>query len=247
MIKPLIRRINSWWLKKTSLSKCIIAIICAVSLSKIFEETHQMVQMKLSETIAEWIMLTIGITVLLLVSYFLTVALQSKERLRNISNYDTLTELHSRHYLEENTPRIIAEARRHEWYVWAIMLDLNKFKPINDRFGHHEGDRLLQYFARQLLDAIRDTDLCVRLGGDEVVIIGSDPNYDAVSSLVERILKDMGAWSMEIGGVTIKMTAAIGFSTKKLTKGSNISLEEIIREADNEMYKNKKISQQTTA
>ncbi|HBI34054.1 MAG TPA: hypothetical protein DEA43_02260 [Candidatus Moranbacteria bacterium] len=240
MIISLIRKINRWWLSKKFLSKCIIAVICAISLSKIFEQVHQFVQIKLSETIAERIMFSVSVTVLLITSYLLTIALQGKEKLRNISNYDTLTGLHSRHFLEENKSRIIAEARRHEWCVWAVMLDLNKFKPINDRFGHHEGDRLLKYFARRLLDVVRDTDLCVRLGGDEVVIIGSDPNYDAVTTLVERILKDMETWSLEIEGVTIKMTAAVGFSTKRLFKGSSITLEEIIKEADDEMYKNKK-------
>lgn len=113
------------------------------------------------------------------------------EKLRNQARHDVLTGLGNRRKLEEDLSRAIHRAERTGSRGYVLLLDLDKFKAINDKHGHAAGDAALRTVAQRLLDCVRDTDTVVRLGGDEFVIvtadIAADPDTDGITALTKRI------------------------------------------------------------
>jgi diguanylate cyclase (GGDEF)-like protein len=97
--------------------------------------------------------------------------LRLRDTLRSQSIRDPLTGLHNRRSLEETLERELLRARRAEWPVGLLMLDLDKFKAINDTFGHDAGDEVLKGVAHVLQTRLRGTDLVCRYGGEEFVIV----------------------------------------------------------------------------
>ena len=84
---------------------------------------------------------------------------------------DALTGLGNRRYFDEQLKRAMHQANRHQTHVGLIVIDLDKFKPINDTYGHKVGDKVLNHFAKALESSIRDSDSAFRFGGDEFAII----------------------------------------------------------------------------
>lgn len=113
------------------------------------------------------------------------------EKLRSQARHDLLTGLGNRLKLEEDLSRSIRRAERTGSQGHVLLLDLDKFKAINDKFGHAAGDEVLRTVAQRLLACVRDTDTVVRLGGDEFVIvtadIAADPDAYDITALTNRI------------------------------------------------------------
>jgi len=112
-------------------------------------------------------------------------------RISFMAHHDLLTGLANRAYFSEKIEDAVARLRRHGEPFAILMLDLDKFKHVNDTFGHPAGDQLLKETAQRLKAALRETDVLARLGGDEFAIIQSgqtNPREDAVS-LANRIVK----------------------------------------------------------
>ncbi len=109
----------------------------------------------------------------------------SEQRLRYLAYHDELTGLTSRARFMDRLEHTLALARRHRTAFAVLYLDLDRFKPINDRFGHAAGDRLLRHVARTLIGCVREIDTVARLGGDEFAIVlaelqaGSDAEFVA--------------------------------------------------------------------
>ena len=101
----------------------------------------------------------------------LRLAAEMTEELRHMAQHDLLTGLPNRALFSDRVNRELAYARRHDGRFALIFLDLDKFKPINDSYGHAVGDVLLQQVARRLQDAVRASDTVGRIGGDEFVIL----------------------------------------------------------------------------
>src|SRR5690606_27122716 len=89
------------------------------------------------------------------------------QELRQQARHDSLTGLGNRLLLEEHLSRAIRRAARTGLQGHVLLLDLDRFKPINDTFGHAAGDAVLRTVAQRLLACVRDTDTVTRLGGDE--------------------------------------------------------------------------------
>jgi len=109
------------------------------------------------------------------------------ERLRHLGLTDALTGVRNRRYFEE---RILDECRavqRHGRSLACLFLDLDYFKKINDSFGHHNGDLVLQSTARCISQQIRDSDLLSRYGGEEFVLLLLDSDHDKALEIAERI------------------------------------------------------------
>ncbi len=96
---------------------------------------------------------------------------QAEERMRHIAQTDSLTGLPNRLALQHRLAQLLPEARRHQWQLAIMFIDLDRFKIINDTLGHQIGDELLREVAIRLSHVIRETDFVARLGGDEFVII----------------------------------------------------------------------------
>ena len=96
---------------------------------------------------------------------------QAQERIEFLALHDVLTQLPNRNFLNEFVPRVLAQARRQDQPVAFLFIDLDGFKPINDLYGHDAGDALLKEVALRMQSIVRETDLVVRLGGDEFLMI----------------------------------------------------------------------------
>src|SRR2546421_7735172 len=106
--------------------------------------------------------------------------------------YDPLTGLPNRILLHERLTDALAHARNHDGRVAVLFLDLDRFKSVNDNFGHATGDHLLTAVADRLRDAVRGDDLLARLGGDEFVVICQEITYPGeAETIAERILMSL--------------------------------------------------------
>lgn len=155
------------------------------------------------------------------------------------ANYDELTGLPNRRLLFEQLRSALAQADRRpkdDQTVAVLFLDLDKFKPINDRFGHAAGDKVLRTVAEKLKDAIRQSDSACRIGGDEFVIllnnVGSELNIARIAS---KILENI-SHPIPIEDQRIEMTASLGISLYP-TDGKDA--ETLIARADAAMYQAK--------
>lgn len=138
---------------------------------------------------------------------------QLREReceLQHAAFHDLLTELPNRRYLVERCESALAHAERHKESVALLLIDLDHFKPINDRFGHAAGDLMLQVIARRLREHVRLGDTVARLGGDEfaVLICGSDAESQA-REIAERLLAELSE-PVHYGAERLRVTISIG-------------------------------------
>ena len=118
-----------------------------------------------------------------------------------------------------------------------LVFDLNKFKPINDTYGHHEGDYVLKEFAMALLETFRECDVIGRWGGDEFVVFLTDTEADSVKRILARFSDKIVKLNQEINK-PYRIEYSCGVS--HYSYDSPLSIEKRIEEADNEMYKEKR-------
>jgi diguanylate cyclase (GGDEF)-like protein len=109
------------------------------------------------------------------------------QRALKLAMQDSLTDLGNRRYFDEQLSRAINHASRQHSDVGLIVSDLNKFKAINDTFGHHVGDKVLQHFALALKTSVRECDSLFRFGGDEFAIIVEDASQESLDIIHHRI------------------------------------------------------------
>ena len=137
--------------------------------------------------------------------------LRERERaLQHAAFHDSLTELPNRRYLVERCESAMAHAERHAESLALLLIDLDHFKPINDRFGHAAGDLMLQVIAKRLREHVRAGDAVARLGGDEfaALICGSDAESQA-REIAERLLAELAA-PVLYGTENLRVTISIG-------------------------------------
>ncbi|MHC1713131.1 MAG: EAL domain-containing protein [Solidesulfovibrio sp.] len=151
--------------------------------------------------------------------------------------HDALTGLPNRSLLADRLDRALARAKRRSDYQYAVlMIDLNKFKGINDTLGHHAGDQLLVEVAKRLLSCVRSMDTVARLGGDEFAIILEEFKVKKeVMTVVERIGLALGK-PFVLCGTAVTPGASIGIV---LRTGEYDAAEDIMRDADIAMYRAK--------
>ena len=144
--------------------------------------------------------------------------------LRHQARHDPLTGLGNRRTLTE---LLAADGRRA-----LLLVDLDDFKPVNDRLGHAAGDELLIQVARRLLAEVRPADTVVRIGGDEFAVVIHDGDAGAAVPVAERIVAAAGA-PFEIAGVSVRIGASVGVSAAE----DAADAARLVREADEAMYR----------
>ena len=124
----------------------------------------------------------------------------------------------------------------------ALYFDVNKFKAINDTYGHDIGDEILKVVARRLRGAVSSNDVVARLGGDEflVLILGDDAS--AIDTVVERVSQRLQQPVSLSGGLVLEISAAIGQS---YTSGPVLKLDDLLRDSDQAMYRSKGSTKRT--
>lgn len=157
---------------------------------------------------------------------------KTTEQLVHMANHDALTGLPNRFLLEDRLNQALMNNKRGQ-YFGLLLLDLDRFKTINDSLGHLVGDQLLISVAQRLQGCVRETDTIARFGGDEFLIIHSSCNqpHDA-EILAQRILEAMQA-PFELADHTVNMAVSIGIAFA--TTGSEDS-KTLITKADLALY-----------
>lgn len=155
------------------------------------------------------------------------------EYLKHLAFHDALTGLPNRALLMERLDQQIAIAEREQFGMALMFLDLDRFKFVNDTFGHNVGDDLLQSVAQKLLAQVRQSDTVARLGGDEFVIQLRDPaSKDELAQIAERIIFVINE-PMEFCGHKVQIGASIGIAMFPSDGNDSIKL---IQNADTAMY-----------
>jgi len=157
-----------------------------------------------------------------------------EEKIRYLSFHDALTDLYNRAYFEEELERYNFP----RYYPLSIMMvDINGLKVINDTFGHHEGDKLLQHLASLLNSISRKGDVVARLGGDEFAILLPSTTAEQVHDFHERIKKTCE--EDNIKPTYLRPSIALGCVTQK---GEYQNTETLLKEVDKRMYQDKNIT-----
>lgn len=165
----------------------------------------------------------------------LTERRSSQERIQYLANFDTLTGLPNRTYLEEHLRYALQTARRSEDHLALLFIDLDNFKNINDSLGHVEGDQVLRHVTHQMRQMLRSEDVLARLGGDEFVLLLPGCDASGTAQVASKLLNAMGA-PYRASHYELRMSASIGIS---LYPDNGDSLEELTRAADLAMYRAK--------
>jgi len=164
------------------------------------------------------------------------IGVQQIETLKRQSTVDSLTELSNRRGIYELLNREISRAERYREPISIIFIDLNRFKKINDRHGHRVGDRVLKMVASVLKDAVRESDVVGRLGGDEFLVILPQKKLLEAERAAQRLANSVGKISMNVGNEHIQPDISVGVAER----WSGDSIDTWIERADARMYQNKK-------
>jgi len=159
---------------------------------------------------------------------------RAEEAIRLMAFYDTLTQLPNRRLLQDRIPQQIARARRDQTRIALLFIDLDKFKPINDQYGHEVGDWLLQSVAQRLRRHLRESDTVARIGGDEFVALLADLQQveDAIAT-AEKICEEVQTPFVTPNGTQLAISSSIGVAIYP-DDGDND--QALLRIADEAMY-----------
>lgn len=158
---------------------------------------------------------------------------RAEERIRHAAQHDPLTGLPNRALVYELGAQIISTAQRHKRMLVVMFFDLDRFKPINDTYGHRVGDLMLQEVANRLQGAVRGSDLVGRLGGDEFIAVLSDlASEDHLDHIASHLLKRLSE-PYRIEALELHTSPSIGISAYP---DGAATIDTLIREADEAMY-----------
>ena len=225
------------WQKMTLLGDCLAALTLKTSQQR---ETH-IVSSSGKEVWVEYRILPRylkGQEHLLIQFYDLTERKRTENELRQWAFHDPLTQLPNRRLLLDRLEQTLRFDKRENGYLAVLYLDLNKFKLLNDRYGHDTGDLMLIEVARRLQGVVRESDTVSRLGGDEFVVLLArlGPDFAEAKQYAESVVEKIhAALSREylLNNVHYHGSASIGF---RLVLGGDDDPDQILKAADDAMY-----------
>jgi diguanylate cyclase (GGDEF)-like protein/hemerythrin-like metal-binding protein len=159
----------------------------------------------------------------------------AEERLRLMALHDPLTGLPNRTLLQDRMHQALLEARRNRTLLGVMVLDLNRFKVINDEHGHGVGDEVLRVAARRFIASARETDTIARIGGDEFVIAAHLARREDAAVLAGRIVHALGV-PIEAGNRRHSVGVSIGIA---VSPDDGETIDELFHRADKAMYEAK--------
>jgi diguanylate cyclase (GGDEF)-like protein len=154
------------------------------------------------------------------------------ETLHDMAIRDPLTGIYNRALLEDRLKLLIAEHRRTPTVAAILLIDLVRFKYVNDLMGHHTGDLLLKDVVSRIAGEVRESDTLARLGGDEFVVILPDTDTEQAQQVAEKIIQAMEG-EFEVEGHKLTASLSIGIT---LMPEHGDDVEMLLRHADNAMY-----------
>ncbi|MEF8798842.1 MAG: PAS domain S-box protein [Candidatus Bipolaricaulota bacterium] len=168
--------------------------------------------------------------------YEATQRVRLEDELKEEAIHDPLTGLYNRRYLKERLSDERGRAERYDKPIAFIMMDINSFKEINDRYTHQTGDKVLREVADLLQANVRDADTVVRYGGDEFLVVLPETNGDSKHT-ADRLSNKLAEWNEGSDLIDFTLTMAMGISHWSPEQDRDI--EEALKEADQKMYEDK--------
>ncbi|MDP6175323.1 MAG: GGDEF domain-containing protein, partial [Rhodospirillales bacterium] len=163
--------------------------------------------------------------------------------LEELSTTDELTQVLNRRGLEQEFRNVLGRADRLGEEGVLIYVDLDEFKPVNDKFGHAAGDEVLRSVARTLYDSVRTTDSVARMGGDEFCVLLVNTNRHNGLTRAEQLDHELNELSVVWEGKQIHVGATFGVQAF----GKGDTAQQIIESADSSMYRIKQVKGQNRA
>lgn len=159
------------------------------------------------------------------------------DQLRETSLRDGMTGLYNRRFLEEFIDKVMSQALRGGETYSVLMLDVDFFKMVNDTYGHDVGDKVIIEIGKLLKDSIRESDLAIRYGGEEFVVMLHNSNDTGTMKIAQKIHEDFAALVFDVGmGETMQKTMSIGICN--FPKDAD-TIWKCIKFADTALYKAK--------
>jgi diguanylate cyclase (GGDEF)-like protein len=250
-IQDNLRRLErrDWWLWWAAIVVILLLTLAIVTLSLpgLFRETDRFFQLNLSLAVRGLVGLVLVFNVYTIYQQVQIKRLRQEmsqhielmtrlklraEEFHKLATLDSLTGLYNRRLAEQRLTGEVSRSQRYGHPLTVMMFDLNGFKQINDRYGHAAGDLVLRSFADQLSKAIRASDLAVRMGGDEFMVLLPECQPDQARSLLDRL----STVEVEFREARIPVTYSAGWAGYRPGE----TAEEILERADQDLYANKR-------
>ena len=167
----------------------------------------------------------------------ITSEIQSQEQLHYLAHHDSLTGLPNRALLSDRLSHAMVQTQRNNRLLVVMLLDLDRFKTINDTLGHALGDELLRLVSTRLTECLRKGDTASRFGGDEFIIVLEGLSHvDGTLVVADKILRAL-AQPFSIGGRELFVTASLGITFYPFD--DNDGMDSLLKQADTAMYRAK--------
>jgi diguanylate cyclase (GGDEF)-like protein len=170
---------------------------------------------------------------------------RDEQKMRSLASYDSLTGLLSRHAFFDNTNNYVSLAKREKNPFSVLIIDLDHFKNINDRYGHPAGDAVLRLFADVVNSVARRSDIIGRLGGEEFAMVLPSTSASEAVEFSERLHEAINKAVLKYNGSAIKYTVSIGLA--EFTSESVHSVDDLLAQADVALYQAKQAGRNRTA
>ncbi|MGX5914311.1 sensor domain-containing diguanylate cyclase [Aliidiomarina sp. Khilg15.8] len=164
----------------------------------------------------------------------ITDVVKLREKFKLLAHTDELTGIYNRRFLFETAERELKRARRYQTQVSAIVIDIDRFKMVNDTFGHARGDDVLVKVVNACKSCIRETDLLGRIGGDEFVIVTPDSGRDNALQITQRLRQAVQSLHLELPEQqAFNLTLSIGVAISQ----DNEPFDQLLARADRALYR----------
>lgn len=183
-----------------------------------------------------WLVRGLNLAVGVIVGGLLFLILRERELVNHLADHDPLTGIPNRRLLFERLEQCMTLARRYETQFCLVFIDLDGFKPINDRHGHHVGDQVLRETAARIRQGIRASDTVARIGGDEFIVMLPDVSDVEGARAVSENIKKTVEQPIPHGGTELQVGASIGIAR---FPDHGDSPETLMSRADQAMYRAK--------
>jgi diguanylate cyclase (GGDEF)-like protein/PAS domain S-box-containing protein len=157
-------------------------------------------------------------------------------RLIELAERDSLTNLYNRRRFHEELERMLADAERRAVQLGLLVIDLDGFKPINDRYGHQAGDTVLVRLAREVSGTVRRNEIFFRIGGDEFAILAPDSSEEELVGLARRILAKIADTRFRFDDAEVRLSASVGIAVYPAHARDG---RELMERSDQAMYRAK--------